>query len=437
MSDVLVAIKGGGGTGSDELTATKAQVLENYTAVTKDSDDEAAAGTMKHLTNRATITHTADNATKVIEGDAAFAATNSDGTDRVEIRYSGDAGYITPNTLFGVAKSVMAAAIGATAGIIKAGSSILGIAGAFTSDGTITAADVISGKIGYSKGAKVPGNMAEYGGLTKAASHWSGNGNVYFGFARGAYRTLAPGDSNYAQVYRTAAELGITGGKILEGQSILGIPGEIPRMSGSTITPSASQQTVSCSGKYMTGNVVVNPIPSTYLAPGNWTVFNYGAFPINGLGLAPYYCTTPGATYPTSTVTNHELHEYTDDGLRIAYAGSDGVGNSLYFNKLFPIKKLKNVSYVVNAGRTTTNDNYAIMVYMYFAYKNSDGNYTVYWKKMIVNQQGGYPSTLRDYSETIDLTDILSDCPYEELAIGFGTAGTRTLAYLKSFSFEF
>lgn len=46
MSELLLPIGGGGGTSSDELTATKAYVLNGYTAVTKDSDDEAAAGTM-------------------------------------------------------------------------------------------------------------------------------------------------------------------------------------------------------------------------------------------------------------------------------------------------------------------------------------------------------------------------------------------------------
>lgn len=37
---------GGGGTGSDECTASRAQVLSGYTAVTSDSDDELATGTM-------------------------------------------------------------------------------------------------------------------------------------------------------------------------------------------------------------------------------------------------------------------------------------------------------------------------------------------------------------------------------------------------------
>lgn len=46
MSELLLPIGGSGGTSSDELSATKANVLSGKTAVTKDSDDEAVVGTM-------------------------------------------------------------------------------------------------------------------------------------------------------------------------------------------------------------------------------------------------------------------------------------------------------------------------------------------------------------------------------------------------------
>lgn len=46
MGKVLASGSGGGGTGSDECTASKAQVLAGHTAVTSDSNDEAAEGTM-------------------------------------------------------------------------------------------------------------------------------------------------------------------------------------------------------------------------------------------------------------------------------------------------------------------------------------------------------------------------------------------------------
>ena len=51
MSELLLPIGGGGGTSSDELTAAKAQVLEGYTAITKDSNDEPITGTMKNVSS--------------------------------------------------------------------------------------------------------------------------------------------------------------------------------------------------------------------------------------------------------------------------------------------------------------------------------------------------------------------------------------------------
>ena len=41
--------------------------------------------------------------------------------------------------------------------------------------------------------------------------------------------------------------------------------------SGSTVTPTTSSQTVSVSGKYMTGNITVNPIPSNYITTADAT----------------------------------------------------------------------------------------------------------------------------------------------------------------------
>ena len=41
----------------------------------------------------------------------------------------------------------------------------------------------------------------------------------------------------------------------------------ITRQAGSTVTPSTSSQTVSTNGKYMTGDITVNPIPSQYIVP--------------------------------------------------------------------------------------------------------------------------------------------------------------------------
>jgi hypothetical protein len=50
---------------------------------------------------------------------------------------------------------------------IKYGVTILGSAGSFTGDATVAATDVLSGKIAYSKGAKITGSMANNGATSK------------------------------------------------------------------------------------------------------------------------------------------------------------------------------------------------------------------------------------------------------------------------------
>lgn len=168
MGKGLLVQGGGGGTSSDDLTAKKMQVLEGYTAVTNDSDDEAIEGAMKNLTDRSEVTHTTDNNTKVVLGDAAYVSTNSDGTTRAEIRYNGDEGFIMPNTLIAIDQGSMATAGNLTAAKIAKGESAFGINGTYTSDANATADKILTGFSGYVNGSKVNGNMPNQG--TKTAS---------------------------------------------------------------------------------------------------------------------------------------------------------------------------------------------------------------------------------------------------------------------------
>ena len=220
-------LSGGGGVGSDELTATAANVLEETTYVGADTDDELAEGTMQHLTNRATITHTAENATKVIEGDAAFTSINSDGTARAEIRYNGTEGFITPNTLFAVDQGTMASAGGLTAEKLLEGQSAFGIAGAATSDATAAANQISSGKIAYVKGSKITGTLAERG-QSQYGNFGQGNGYVAINaLPEGIYRSNGAAWAPEARIATStlASGIGLNASVIKKGVSILGITG--------------------------------------------------------------------------------------------------------------------------------------------------------------------------------------------------------------------
>lgn len=85
-------------------------------------------------------------------------------------------------------RKIKAKISGLVAGVIKHGTTVGGITGTFTSDGDITAGDVLSGKLGYSKGNKITGNIPTLIGS-------SFNTNVYK--SSNAYRSMPSDGKNY------------------------------------------------------------------------------------------------------------------------------------------------------------------------------------------------------------------------------------------------
>ncbi|MEY8338473.1 glycine-rich domain-containing protein [Lachnospiraceae bacterium 62-35] len=145
---IAILMKGGGsGSGSDDVTASKAQVLQGYTAVTSDSDDEPAAGTMP---NRGTNYQTPRN--------VGWDTSRGILWMNIEKGYygdpSGDNNYVW--------KDIAAARsqLGITAGKILAGQNIGGLAGTATSDANASAGYIYSGKTAYVNGTKITGSMS-------------------------------------------------------------------------------------------------------------------------------------------------------------------------------------------------------------------------------------------------------------------------------------
>lgn len=259
MAKGMIAAGGGGGTGSDDVTAMRPQVLENYTAVTADSDDEAATGTMKNLTSRASITHASNNATKVILGDAAYVSKNSDGTDRVEIRYNGEKGFIDGNTLFAVPLDVMAAALGITAGDLRTNKQALGLIGIFTNDAVLDPQYLMEGQSGYDDGVLKQGTSPNRGSYGQQATGWSQyNGRVYFGFPRGTYyQTYQSGTGGAAECFIPNADLGLDASKILKNKSIGGINGDATSDATATEKFIYTGKTAYVNGNKITGTMTV------------------------------------------------------------------------------------------------------------------------------------------------------------------------------------
>lgn len=169
-------------------TATAEHVLTGKTFTNASGVD--LSGTMPDLTANATITHSTSNGTKVILGDASFIETNSDGTQRASIRYNGNTGRISANTLFAIP-------VGTMRSTINTGCSA-------------SAAQILSGYKAYNGSTLVTGTMANQG--TKSASlNCGGSYTIPAGYHSGSGKITA--NSLASQTSATAAAADIASGK--------------------------------------------------------------------------------------------------------------------------------------------------------------------------------------------------------------------------------
>lgn len=166
MGQCIIMTSGYAGDSSDDCTASKSQVLEGYTAITKDSDDEAVMGTMPN---------------RGVGGHAVTSGINDKG-----LWYHISPGYYPASASDGGncwiyrTQAEVAATAGLTANKLMKNQSVLGIAGTATSDANAAANHILSGKTAYVNGIKITGNLtiqsvvsfnvAQYSNLTIIAS---------------------------------------------------------------------------------------------------------------------------------------------------------------------------------------------------------------------------------------------------------------------------
>lgn len=179
MGKIWIPGGGGAGTGSDDCTASKAQVLVGYTAVTRDSGDEAAAGSMPNNGGQSGTLNCRQS--KVIP-----AGYTSGGT-------------VTANSL------------------------------ASQTSGTAVANQISSGKTAWVNGAKVTGTLTERGQYQNGGAAFTGSYFAINALPEGVYRSngasWAPEARCTADQLRNA--LGITAGKIKKGEVIAGVSGNV------------------------------------------------------------------------------------------------------------------------------------------------------------------------------------------------------------------
>ena len=233
---------GGGGVSSDEVTAKQEDVLKGKTAVTSDSNDEAGMGTLELMGNAA-----AGNVKK------------------------GETFYTTDP------KSKQTGTLEEKTGQYAATSSL--------DTGNKRVRLDVPGRAIYGDSALLYdsyANIASRIGLTAAKL---AQGQSVLGVT-GTYK----GRGN-------AAQANVEAGKTFSTASLDNASGSMAVMGGQTITPSKSQQTISCAGKKMSSNIIINAIPGNYYdLTGNGVVFKEGVWgPLatqNNKIIAGYYSIT-------------------------------------------------------------------------------------------------------------------------------------------------
>ncbi|HJA72411.1 MAG TPA: hypothetical protein IAA07_12710 [Candidatus Lachnoclostridium stercoravium] len=145
MATAILMKGGGGGAGSDELTASADKVLSGYTYVGADTDDEAGSGSMASI------------------GALDAAKSVATGSNNVYFRISRGAHLTNSSSGYPEAYapySSVASAVGLTSGKLLKGQTVLGVSGTATSDANATASYIYSGKTAYVNGSKITGSMS-------------------------------------------------------------------------------------------------------------------------------------------------------------------------------------------------------------------------------------------------------------------------------------
>lgn len=205
-------IGGGGGIGSDELSVTADKVIEGYTYVGADTDDEIGDGTIPSKgssTASQSVTTSGSNLVTRIPNGA----------------------YIT-NALSGYPEitsslSSIASVGGLTSAKLLSGQTALGISGTATSDATATAAHILSGQTAWVNGSKLTGNMPNYSTTPTSINAIRINNNrfevaVAFGY-HGQYWDA--GGYEYMSFDQVANAIGLTPEKLKKGEWVCGRTG--------------------------------------------------------------------------------------------------------------------------------------------------------------------------------------------------------------------
>lgn len=128
--------------------------------------------------------------------------------------------------------------------------------------GNATESDVLEGVTFTNDGGmELTGTMSDLSDTTQAAAPSLDETNSRLQMTipeEGKYNTAS---KLYAAYSTICTLIGLTADKLWPGNTILGVTSSKSSMAGGTYTPTTAQQTIACSGKAMTSNIIINAMP--------------------------------------------------------------------------------------------------------------------------------------------------------------------------------
>ena len=435
-------------------------MLKGKTAVTNDSNDEAITGTLELTGNAGTgdvlesnTFYNTDAKTKLtgtMTNHGAVSQTlNAGNSYTIPSGYHNGSGKVTANSLSSQTSGTASAGEilsgktawvngskitgtmtnrGAVTSSLNAGGSYTIPAGYHNGSGKVTAnslssqtsgtaaaANILSGKTAYVNGSKITGTMTNHTGTpNKIKNRRLANGRFEVAVDAGYHGCYWNGNSyEYMELSEVASTAGLTAAKLWPGNTVLGITSNKSTMAGKTITPSTSQQTVSCNGKAMTGNIVVNAIPSNYVnINSNPMVFKDGSFGILGTAKRVVKNTTGKYTgYEQVSISNGEI---------LISSSKTNVDKLWAFQKMFKRDDFKKVTYTFQKSSNAFDSLYFCLV----LYRNS-GKYSFLLSDYL--SDSSYDNNVKyERTITLELGSNFEDVTH--IGIGINAVWTKSTA---------
>lgn len=201
MGKVIITGVGSTGFGSDECNSTKAEVLKGYTAITGDSDDEVAEGTLELFGDAAD--------SQVLAGRTFYS------TDPKNKRIGNMVNQGAMNQTLNAGEIYTV-----PAGYHNGSGKVVANSLASQTSGTATATQVLGGNTAWVNGSKLTGNIASLSGQTITPGTSS--------------RTVSSSDKYMTGNITVLGDSNLTAENILNGIKIFGVTGNVRKYASIT-----------------------------------------------------------------------------------------------------------------------------------------------------------------------------------------------------------